>query len=135
MWNEWEGGGGIGRVEIWINVESGEKVVDACVTVLHMHRQKDDEDEREEGDDQEEGKRKKTVRKIELGEVGLNLGSGSGSSLVERGENVDERRIIKEVEANLEWKTGETVVFCGFMRCQCVGVVEVCLVPLFVFLK
>ena len=92
-WRVWEGGGGVGRVEVWFSLPKGE----GCVVVRH----------RSEG----EGKRR--VRKVDFGEVVLGLASG------------EEGRVIKEVEADLQWDQGETVVFCGSVKCFRVGDVQV----------
>jgi hypothetical protein len=98
-WRVCDGGGGVGKVEVWFKFPRGE----GCVVVRH----------RGEGDGNE-GKR--GVRMIDLGEIGLGLALGEG----------EEGRVIKEVEGDLQWDKGETVVFCGFVRCFRVGDVEVC---------
>jgi hypothetical protein len=98
-WREWEGGGGLAKVELWFRFAGGER------SVVVRHRA--------------EGEGKRRVRRVDLGEVLLGLAS--------EGEEVSgEGRVIKEVEANLQWDKGETVVFCGLVRCLRVGSVEVC---------
>ena len=96
-WRVWEGGGGIGRVEVWFSLPNGE----GCIVVRHRS--------------EDEGKQK--VRKVDLGEVVLGLASGGG----EEGSG----EVIKEVEADLQWDQGETVVFCGSIKCFRVGDVQV----------
>ena len=81
-------------------------------------------DEGKSGNAEWQEKRKRRVRTIELGEVILSLG--------EEGGDTNEKKVIKVVEANLQWDNAEMVVFCGLVRCCCVGVVEVC-VSLFLY--
>ena len=88
---------------MWFRFPTGE----GCVVVVHHG---------EAHEDEQEGNRR--VRKVDLGEIALDLTSGGGP---------EEGRVIKEVKADLQWDKGETVVFCGFLRCFRVGFVEVCL--------
>jgi hypothetical protein len=115
----WERGG-IGRVEVWFRFGEWEARL-----VLRQRRDEEEEvtGEAEVGKSEgagEQGNLKRRVRKIDLGDVILGMGGSED-------EKEEERKIIKEVAADLQWDRGETLVFCGFVSCRGVGVVEVCL--------
>lgn len=109
--------GGIGHIEVWFTF--GER--EGCVVLNHKREQAQvEETESDEGNSENAGlqeKPKRRIRIIELGEVVLGL--------KEEREDTNEKKVIKEVEANLQWENSETLVFCGLVGCWCVGVVEV----------
>jgi hypothetical protein len=122
----WEGGG-IGRVEVWFRFGEWEG------RLVLRHRRDEEEEvtgEAEVGKGEgagEQGNLKRRVRKIDLGDVILGMGGSEDEE-----EEEEEGKIIKEVAADLQWGRGETLVFCGFVSCRGVGVVEVSLL-VFIF--